>query len=173
MIGELQDNLGHASSNLATAYKKMAQNMESSLRLMANMSTMMESFLLLHLEVIPSVWRLHDSIFGFKFTVRNNSNIPLKSVTLQAESRTQPIDSLIPIVFFTAKDESDVMKGLVGLENRQFVTTLEELGPQSEMTVESQARVYTTCNMDITLSLPSPGGDKTLTKTIHHSIIVI
>lgn len=27
--------------------------------------------------------------------------------------------------------------------------------------------------MDITLSLPSPGGDKTLTKTIHHSIIVI
>lgn len=51
MIGELQDNLGHASSNLATAYKKMAQNMESSLRLMANMNTMMESFLLLHLEV--------------------------------------------------------------------------------------------------------------------------
>ncbi len=50
-------------------------------------------------------------------------------------------------MFFTAKDESDVMKGLVGLENRQFVTTLEELGPQSEMTVESQARVYTTVSL--------------------------
>lgn len=27
--------------------------------------------------------------------------------------------------------------------------------------------------MDVTLSLPSPGGDKTLTKTVQHSVLVI
>ena len=51
MVNALQESIGAVSSNLLLAYKKMAENMESNMKMMSNMNTMMEYFVLQHLDV--------------------------------------------------------------------------------------------------------------------------
>lgn len=51
VVTALQESIGAVSSNLLLAYKKMAENMESNMKMMSNMNTMMECFVLQHLDI--------------------------------------------------------------------------------------------------------------------------
>ena len=51
VVQELQSSIGAVSTNLLSAYQKMAENMERSMQMMSNANKMMESFVLQNLDI--------------------------------------------------------------------------------------------------------------------------
>lgn len=55
-INSLQNSIGAVSSNLLLAYQKMEQNLQNTMQMMSNMNKMMESFVLLNIEVSREIF---------------------------------------------------------------------------------------------------------------------
>ena len=55
-LNSLQNSIGAVSSNLLLAYQKMEQNMQNTMQMMSNMNKMMESFVLLNIEVSREIF---------------------------------------------------------------------------------------------------------------------
>lgn len=55
-INSLQNSIGAVSSNLLLAYQKMEQNLQNTMQMMSNMNKMMESFVLLNIDVSREIF---------------------------------------------------------------------------------------------------------------------
>ena len=92
----MQDSIGAVSSNLVLAYQKMEQNLQNTMQMMSNMNKMMESFVLLNIEVsmgycselqlVPSFNKIEDTNYIMDLTVKNNINVSLKGVIIEVRS---------------------------------------------------------------------------------------
>lgn len=93
VVDALQESIGQVSSNLILAYQKMAQNMESNIKMMANMNKMMEAMVLQQFDlsrsiskysyVVPIIQQIENQEATISIEVRNRSCFPLKSLQIK------------------------------------------------------------------------------------------
>lgn len=89
VVNALQHSIESVSSNLVMAYQKMAQNMESNIKMMSNMNKMMEAVLLQNLDmscflillfiIVPTVSK-DNSRLVISIVVRNESAFELHNL---------------------------------------------------------------------------------------------
>ncbi|KAK8821519.1 hypothetical protein WA556_001970 [Blastocystis sp. ATCC 50177/Nand II] len=136
----------------------MAENMQSSMKMMSNMNTMMECFVLQHLDVVPSVHPEGEHKYSLSIQIRNACAFPLKGVFITVSSADKENSSCS----FSSEEEEP---------SSQFQSSTFDLDGNGSHAVQTQIAFHSSCNLNVRIALPSPGTGEEISMVHHHSII--
>ncbi|KAK8809126.1 hypothetical protein WA171_001252 [Blastocystis sp. BT1] len=151
-ISELHKSLDMMTDNLNQMCMTLQTKLEEQMHTVAKMNSVMESYILKHIEVTPSLESTSSTSCCFKVCVHNASRLPLQDVSLHFESSSTNSEHPLFQISDSEPSQSVTSKSFELQQDESHVIDICVIGEAK-------------CSVDVIVTMQSPGTGNEISKT--------